>query len=286
MAGHHSKGDLSPRLAALLDGSGELREAIIQADVVSVTDLGSLALDSDTAATMLKVPDSCRAAFSSVFATAKACSEGDYERKMYAMLDVLNSEGHFIMSRPRHIIHRDGFWHRAVNVWVLCASTQRILLGQRADSKDIDPAKWTCVCGRVPSGELSMQAAELQLRSEFSIRDLQEDKDIFLMFSMKTSRTISTGVFSGQRDATWLDVYVARLWEEIPVEKLLLDVRDKQAVKYISLDELKDAYEREDPKYVIPDNHEYMKKLFHYLKMQCREAKELSANITLKPAPA
>jgi len=201
----------------------------------------------------------------------------EQEEKMHCMLDVLNSEGQFIMSKPRHIVHREGFWHRALNVWVIDLSTARVLIGQRAASKDIDPGKWTCVSGRVPSGELSMNAAVDQLENEFSIKPAQASsgiagagstsalREVSLMFSIKCSRDITNGSFAGQRDATWLDVYAACLNEEIPVEKLKLDLRDKQAARYIRLEQLRRAYARRDPEFVIPANEEYIAKLFKYL---------------------
>merc|ERR1719379_2469250 len=180
------------------------------------------------------------------------------------------------MSKPRYIVHREGFWHRALNVWVIDLSTGRVLIGQRAASKDIDPGKWTCVSGRVPSGELSMNAAVDQLDNEFSIKPTQASgitgagapsalREVSLMFSIKCCRDITNGVFAGQRDATWLDVYAACLNEEIPVEKLKLDLRDKQAARYIRLEQLRRAYARRDPEFVIPANEEYIAKLFKYL---------------------
>jgi len=207
----------------------------------------------------------------------------EHEERMKCALDVLNSEGQFIMSKPRYIVHREGFWHRALNVWVVDLSTGRVLIGQRAASKDIDAGKWTCVSGRVPSGELSMNAALSQLENEFSIKPAKEShsitgvstgaiqksadilREVSLQFSIKCDRPIHNGVFAGQRDATWLDVYAACLTKEIPVEKLKLDLRDKQAARYIRLEQLRRAYARRDPEFVIPANDEYVAKLFKYL---------------------
>lgn len=263
---------LSPRLASQLEDNEELRDCILASDVLCTQDLGSLALDVESAIATLEIPAHLAKPFQAIFTIAKACAEGEYEKKMYTMLDVLNSEGQFIMSRPRYICHRDGFWHRAVNCWVLCVSTERVLMGQRAATKDIDPNKWTCVCGRVESGELSMSSAVDQLKNELSIKDLQEDTELSLAFSMKSFREITSGVFAGQRDATWLDVYIAQLQEEIPIEKLLLDVHDKEAVRYVSLAELHHAYETKNPEFVQPVNQEYVTKLFRYLRITCQAA--------------
>lgn len=173
-------------------------------------------------------------------------------------------------------VHRQGFWHRAVNVWILCTSTSRVLIGQRSVSKDVDKGKWTCVCGRVPSGELSHTAAVERLEEEFSIRDLP-DEQVSLIFSMKCPRKITTGIFAGQDDGAWMDVYVAVLKEEIPIEKLHLDVRAKQAAKYVSLEDLQRNLEVKDDKYVVPSNPEYTKKLFHHLRKTCQAWQAIEA---------
>merc|ERR1719272_2175523 len=122
-----------------------------------------------------------------------------------------------------------------------------------------------------------MNAAVGQLENEFSIKPAQAStgttgtatpsalREVSLMFSIKCSRDITNGHFAGQRDATWLDVYAACLNEEIPVEKLKLDLRDKQAARYIRLEQLRRAYARRDPEFVIPANEEYIAKLFEYL---------------------
>merc|ERR1719160_496210 len=122
-----------------------------------------------------------------------------------------------------------------------------------------------------------MNAAVDQLDNEFSIKPVQSSaltgatggsaalREVSLMFSIKCCRDITNGVFAGQRDATWLDVYAACLSEEIPVEKLKLDLRDKQAARYIRLEQLRRAYARRDPEFVIPANEEYIAKLFKYL---------------------
>jgi len=270
---------LSPRLASLCADVDEIRVAVIRANLLTTQDLGSLAMDADIAADKLKLSTPARALFAPIFAITKARAECNDEERMNQMLDVLNGEGQLIMRRPRADVHRLGFWHRAVNVWIICTSTSRVLMGQRSMSKDMDPRRWTCVCGRVPSGELSYNAAAERLHAEFSIKDLPDDQ-LSLMFSLKCPRKFHKGIFTGQDDGAWIDVYVACLNEEIPVEKLHLDVRAKQAAKYVPLLELQRSYELEDENYVIPTNAEYCKKLFHYLKKTC-EAKASASPLAL-----
>eukprot|EP00427_Karlodinium_veneficum_P032915 CAMPEP_0169187462 /NCGR_PEP_ID=MMETSP1016-20121227/2936_1 /TAXON_ID=342587 /ORGANISM="Karlodinium micrum, Strain CCMP2283" /LENGTH=279 /DNA_ID=CAMNT_0009263421 /DNA_START=50 /DNA_END=889 /DNA_ORIENTATION=+ len=268
-----SQRSFSPRLAALCADSphsDEIRAAVTKANLLTTQDLGSLAMDADLAADKLKLSPAARGDFAGIFAITKARAESCDEERMHVMLDVLNGEGQLIMRRPRCDVHRQGFWHRAVNVWVLCAPTGRVLMGQRSQSKDVDPLKWTCVCGRVPSGELSHTAAVDRLEEELSIRDLPDDQ-VSLIFSMKCPRKIENGLFAGHDDGAWIDVYVAVLREEIPIEKLHLDVRAKQSAKYLAVADLKRALLQQDEgdDFVIASNPEYNPRLFHYLRKTC-----------------
>jgi len=260
---------LSPRLAAVCEESDEIRVAIKSGGIFTTQDLLALGMDADSVASRLRVGGDAKLILARVFTIAKAQAEGHDEERMAQTIDVLNGEGEFIMRRSRGDVHRLGMWHRTVNVWVVCPSTSRVLLGQRAANKDVDSHRWTCVCGRVPSGELSMNTAVARLATEFSIQAVP-DQQIFMVFSMKCPRTIESGVFAGQHDGAWADVYLATIEEEIPTARLHLDVRAKQAAKYASLAELQRAYEVKDESYVTPPNDEYIKKLMHYLRKTCK----------------
>jgi len=268
---------MSPRLGALLADSEQLRQRIQLHSVCTSRDLIALALDAKTAAARLNLKPEELAAFSKVFALAQLQSEGYDEARQMQMLDVLNAQGHLIMTRPRSDVHRQAFWHRAVNVWIVCPTTSRVLLGQRAVSKDSDPHKWTCACCRMGSGELSMSTAITQLAAEFSIKAEPEEQcrggivaGVQLAFMLKTRREITKGIFAGQADCTWVDVYLALLDEEIPVERLHLDVRAKQAACYVTIPELEAAWQQKSDNYVTPPD-EYSNKLLRYIKTACKE---------------
>lgn len=39
-------------------------------------------------------------------------------------------------AKARSTVHRDGDWHRAVHVWILCLQTGELVLQRRAATKD------------------------------------------------------------------------------------------------------------------------------------------------------
>lgn len=262
--------DFSPRLRALCKDQPEIREVFIREGLFTTQDLGNLSIDSDCAADKLRLSAEARHYFRSTYAVSRVRAESN-EQRMQQEIDVLNSEGHVMMTKPRSEVHRNGFWHRCVNVWVICPSTARVLLAQRAASKDTDPRKWTCVCGRVPSGELSKPAAVNRLHAELSIKGL-DDEQITLMFAVKCERAITTGIFAGQLDGAFIDVYAALLTEEIPLWNLHLDSTAKESVQWVSVEELTRSLLERDERYVIATNEEYQRNLIRHLRKVCKDA--------------
>ncbi|CAK0791384.1 unnamed protein product [Prorocentrum cordatum] len=130
--------------------------------------------------------------------------------------------------------------------------------------------RWTCVCCRVPSGELSMNVAAEQLSQEFGI-EVALDTHMSLAFSLKTEREITRGLFSGHVDKTMTDVYVATLDEEVPLQLVHLDVRVMRAAKYVEVADLEKALVEKDSSFVTPPSEEYSRKLIQFMRRMCRE---------------
>mmetsp|Transcript_59682 Transcript_59682/g.129255 ORF Transcript_59682/g.129255 Transcript_59682/m.129255 type:complete len:272 (+) Transcript_59682:86-901(+) len=266
---------LSPRLSALCGENSPdvelklVRGALLNDGLLSIEALSPLAMDTEAEAERLGLFGSARRAFTGIAAVARARVEGADEERKSQLFDVLNAEGEIIMAKTREDIHRNGFWHRAINVWVLSTSTSRVLLGQRSVGKEENQGRWTCACARLPRGELSMSFATQCLFSEFSI-GVVPDKQLSLLFSIKCPRPILKGLFVGQHDKAWIDVYVACLEQETPVEKLSLDLREKRAAKYVTLDELQAAFESNSEDIVVPSAAEYSAKLLWHLRRLCK----------------
>ena len=45
------------------------------------------------------------------------------------VVDVLDSEGRFIMSKERSVVEEKGFFHRGVHVYLFCPKERKVLLG-------------------------------------------------------------------------------------------------------------------------------------------------------------
>ncbi|CAK0791382.1 unnamed protein product [Prorocentrum cordatum] len=261
---------LSPRLASLVADNAELQDALLLNKCLTTQELATAGSDAEDAARRLGLSLPGQEAFVSIFAFVREKANIRTDERMKQMLDVVNESGELIMRRPRCEVLSKGFRYRAVNVWALCPKTGRVLIGQRAVAKDMDPDKWTCVCCRVPSGELSMNVAAEQLSQEFGI-EVALDTHMSLAFSLKTEREITRGLFSGHVDKTMTDVYVATLDEEVPLQLVHLDVRVMRAAKYVEVADLEKALVEKDSSFVTPPSEEYSRKLIQFMRRMCRE---------------
>lgn len=65
-----------------------------------------------------------------------------------------------LFSLYRTDVHRDGYYHRAVHVWIYAESTQELLIQQRASCKDSWPGLWDISsAGHISAGDSSMISA-------------------------------------------------------------------------------------------------------------------------------
>ncbi|KAK1435967.1 hypothetical protein QVD17_01740 [Tagetes erecta] len=161
--------------------------------------------------------------------------------------DVLTSSGQKTgLSKPRGAVHRDGDYHRAVHVWIFAESTQQLLLQKRADCKDSWPGLWDISsAGHISAGDSSLVSARRELQEELGLtlpNDAFELLFVFLQHSVTNNGTFINNEFD--------DVYLVTTVAPIPLEAFTLQESEVSAVKYISLEEYKQAITKEDPQYV------------------------------------
>jgi hypothetical protein len=182
------------------------------------------------------------------------------------VVDVLDSEGRFIMSKERSVVEEKGFFHRGVHVYLFCPKERRVLLGQSHPTAIRDPSKWGCLTGRVASGDMSSCAALDLLKSELGI--VIEPSEAKLLFSIKTEREVQEGKHNGVIDRVWLDVYCMCIPTVISIDQMKVNLEEWQSVDYFSLDYMRHTLLQNDPNgiMVIP-KQEYQQRLFQTLKL-------------------
>ncbi len=103
------------------------------------------------------------------------------------LLDILDGNGRPTgVTKPRHLVHRDGDWHCAVNVWII--NPQRgILLQRRIDDKDSWGGYWDVSCGgHLIAGDDSHAGAVRELQEELGIDVRPEDLHFLLTHRSST----------------------------------------------------------------------------------------------------
>ncbi|KAL4592964.1 hypothetical protein LXL04_005973 [Taraxacum kok-saghyz] len=172
---------------------------------------------------------------------------GDSDHLHEEHFDVLTKTGEKTgFSKPRGAVHRDGDYHRAVHVWIFAESTQQLLLQRRADCKDSWPGLWDISsAGHVSAGDSSLISARRELQEELGLT-LPNDAFELLFVFLQQSVTNNGSFINNEFD----DVYLVTTVSPIPLEAFVLQESEVSAVKYISIEEYKQALAKEDPNYV------------------------------------
>lgn len=91
---------------------------------------------------------------------------------MTELFETFDDAGRALGLKPRDQVHRQGFWHRSVNVF-LFDGAGRLYLQRRAPGKDVGPGLWDLSVGEhLQPGESYERAAHRGLKEELSVEDV------------------------------------------------------------------------------------------------------------------
>eukprot|EP00892_Ulva_mutabilis_P002966 jgi/Ulvmu1/12670/UM094_0026.1 len=188
-------------------------------------------------------------------ATTSSMSADEY-------FDIVDEDNKAIGERKhRKLVHQDGDWHRAVHVWIYVIDTGELLLQQRSEFKESWARLWDIsVAGHITAGDQSLPTAVRETLEEVGIEFPKEAFE--LLFTFKQRSTDHGGKFVNNE---FDDVYLITMKERIPVEAFILDEAEVEAVKYMPLATLAEAYRRGDPTLVPLDMDSDYRQLFDIL---------------------
>lgn len=169
---------------------------------------------------------------------------------MHEMIEEVDAEGVPTgRSVSRHVVHRDGLWHRTVHVWVVSGKGE-VLLQRRVESKENYPGLWdVSAAGHISFGETSLEAAEKELFEELGIT--VRAGDLHYVTSLAGEAVLNEGRYI---DREWVDIYTLRC--EILLESLTLQAEEVADVRWVSLGELARRVREGDPT-LVPHLEEY-----------------------------
>jgi isopentenyl-diphosphate delta-isomerase type 1 len=177
--------------------------------------------------------------------------------------DVLDEQGYSTgQVCPRTIVHRNGYFHATVHIWVLNYSGE-ILLQKRSLQKDTHPGLWDISCaGHLSDGDSSLDAAVRELNEELriTITDSSQFHYLFKIFSsyISADKVIKDNEFS--------DVYLLRIDNDIATFKFC--TQEISEIRYVSPAEFENMVSSADSS-LVPHDEEY-RKIREYLNVRPR----------------
>lgn len=164
--------------------------------------------------------------------------------------DVLDSEGNKLgIKKSRSEVHRDGDWHKAVNVWIINSECQ-VLLQKRATAKESYPNYWDLSCaGHVDAGEEPIQTATRELKEELGVE--ANPQDLKHLCSVHEEHFLNNGSYI---DREIREIYLLLL--DRPTEDFQLQTAEVSLVKWLLLDEF-EAMTKNMPADLVPHDKEY-----------------------------
>lgn len=95
---------------------------------------------------------------------------------MEEQFETFDETGNPLGIQPRSKVHREGLWHRAVNVFLFMPDG-KLLIQQRQLSKDVWPGAWDLsVAEHLKPGESFEDGAKRGLREELGVEDVEVER--------------------------------------------------------------------------------------------------------------
>lgn len=154
----------------------------------------------------------------------------------------------------RSEVHRDGDWHKAINIWIMNPQ-KRILIQKRAATKDSYPNFWDVSCaGHINAGENALNTAIREAKEELGI-DIKS-QDLKYLFSVKEEHFLNEGKFI---DREIREIYLYQTPEDNP--ELKLQKEEVAETKWITIPELQAMVGSPD---LVPHEREYQILFEHF----------------------
>lgn len=139
------------------------------------------------------------------------------------------------VSKERALVHRDGDWHRSVDVWVSFPSTNQLLLQKRSAHKDTWPNCWDVSAA---GSDTSMETAVREVEEELGLTSDQTRNLVLLFTAVYQGQSSSTPGHGPIFDNEFQDVYLLPLSDPTVMHKLRLGASEVEAVKAVTVPEL------------------------------------------------
>ncbi len=148
---------------------------------------------------------------------------------MEELYDVVDENNNLLgFSKTKTEVHKEGYWHRAVHVWVINQNGE-ILVQKRTAIKTFSPNLWDMsMGGHISAGEEPIESAVRELKEELGLDVSQKSLDY--IYLDKHEVILHNGI-----ERLFHYVYIVRT--ALPVENFKIQEEEVAEIKYISLSE-------------------------------------------------
>ncbi len=176
---------------------------------------------------------------------------------MAEQLMTYDNSGQPLGLKDRAFVHANGDLHKTVQCWVV-DSRRNVLVQRRAKHKQGTPGKWDVSCGGHCEGmETPEQTVQREAAEELGLPIKPES-----LHFLGVAQRISQG--GKNREIVYLYLYET----EFSPQKLVYQAEEIDALKTLTLAELKISYETGDPDFAERDGA--FQSLFRYFKVPFR----------------
>ena len=160
------------------------------------------------------------------------------------LIDVLDENGNYTGKvEERKNVHNNGLWHIHVGVWIMNQKGE-LLFQQRSKNKKVNPNKWTRTGGHVDSGETPLKAVQRETYEEIGVK-IPLDK--FKLLNINKEEVYISDYQIINRH--FIYSYLALV--DFKIEDYTMQEEEVSNLKYITVEEMEDAYKNKDNSYTF-----------------------------------
>ena len=160
------------------------------------------------------------------------------------LIDVLDENGNYTGKvEERKNVHNNGLWHIHVGVWIMNQKGE-LLFQQRSKNKKVNPNKWTRTGGHVDSGETPLKAVQRETYEEIGVK-IPLDKFKLLNINKEEVYIPDYQIINRH----FIYSYLALV--DFKIEDYTMQEEEVSNLKYITVEEMEDAYKNKDNSYTF-----------------------------------
>lgn len=187
------------------------------------------------------------------------------------LIDVLDENGNYTGKvEERKNVHNNGLWHIHVGVWIMNQKGE-LLFQQRSKNKKVNPNKWTRTGGHVDSGETPLKAVQRETYEEIGVK-IPLDKFKLLNINKEEVYIPDYQIINRH----FIYSYLALV--DFKIEDYTMQEEEVSNLKYITVEEMEDAYKNKDNSYTFIRWNDIEKVIIELKKIREEISKQLERN--------